>query len=135
MKRNWEALMLRAMGGRDFTLTVRGTESVGGHYQRLLLDDGGLLAASEPHPTMWIRLWFDDGGRAHQRAYTLVDRTRPPGGSPWSSPSTTAARPTGPPPRRPATPSSPPSRAVLSPCPTPLPGTSTWWATRPRCRR
>jgi NADPH-dependent ferric siderophore reductase len=22
---------------------------------------------------MWIRLWFDDGGKPHQRAYTLVD--------------------------------------------------------------
>lgn len=73
MKRNWEALVLKAMGGRDFRLTVLGTESVDGHYQRLLLDDGGLLKACQVHPTMWVRLWFDDGGRAHQRAYTLVD--------------------------------------------------------------
>ncbi|SCE83794.1 NADPH-dependent ferric siderophore reductase, contains FAD-binding and SIP domains [Micromonospora matsumotoense] len=73
MKRNWEALVLKAMGGRDFRLTVRSTEPVGGHYQRLVMDDGGLLAAGKVHPTMWIRLWFDDAGRAHQRAYTLVD--------------------------------------------------------------
>lgn len=73
MKRNWEALVLRAMGGRNFRLTVLGTESVGGHYQRLLVDGGGLLEACGVHPTMWIRLWFDDGGRPHQRAYTLVD--------------------------------------------------------------
>ncbi|MFY1622582.1 siderophore-interacting protein [Micromonospora sp. WMMD735] len=73
MKRNWEALVLKAMGGRDFRLTVRGTEPVGDHYRRLLMDDGGLLAAAKVHPTMWIRLWFDDAGRPHQRAYTLVD--------------------------------------------------------------
>ncbi|WBB77777.1 siderophore-interacting protein [Micromonospora sp. WMMD882] len=73
MKRNWEAMVLRAMGGREFRLTVLGTESVDGHYQRLLLDDGGLLETCGIHPTMWIRLWFDNDGRAHQRAYTLVD--------------------------------------------------------------
>ncbi|MFJ6199065.1 siderophore-interacting protein [Micromonospora sp. NPDC092111] len=73
MKRNWEALVLRAMGGRDFRLTVLGAEPVGRHYRRLLVDDGGLLAAGKPHPTMWIRLWFDAAGRPHQRAYTLVD--------------------------------------------------------------
>jgi NADPH-dependent ferric siderophore reductase len=73
VKRNWEALVLRAMGGRTFRLTVRGTESVGGRYQRLHVDDGGLLAECGVHPTMWIRLWFDNDGRPHQRAYTLVD--------------------------------------------------------------
>ncbi|GAB3180484.1 NADPH-dependent ferric siderophore reductase [Micromonospora palomenae] len=73
MKRNWEALVLKAMGGRDFRLTVLDTEAVGGHYQRLLMDGGGLLESCGVHPTMWIRLWFDDGGRPHQRAYTLVD--------------------------------------------------------------
>ncbi|GAA3139866.1 siderophore-interacting protein [Planomonospora alba] len=32
-----------------------------------------MLNACGVHPTMWIRLWFDNGGRPHQRAYTLVD--------------------------------------------------------------
>lgn len=73
MKRNWEALVLKALGGRDFRLTVLGTEPVGGRYQRLLFDGGGLLETCGVHPTMWIRLWFDNGGRPHQRAYTLVD--------------------------------------------------------------
>jgi NADPH-dependent ferric siderophore reductase len=73
VKRNWEALVLKAMGGRDFRLTVLDTEPVGEHYQRLRMDDGGLLGATAVHPTMWIRLWFDNGGKAHQRAYTLVD--------------------------------------------------------------
>ena len=25
------------------------------------------------HPTMWIRMWFADGDKLHQRGYTLVD--------------------------------------------------------------
>ncbi|MFC4061904.1 siderophore-interacting protein [Planomonospora corallina] len=70
---NWEALVLRALGGRNFRLTVLETEPVGGRYHRLRVDDGGLLDACGVHPTMWVRLWFDDGGRPHQRAYTLVD--------------------------------------------------------------
>lgn len=73
MKRGWEGLVIKAFGGRDFRLTVRGTEPVNDRYHRLHLDDGGLLAACDVHPTMWIRLWFDDGGKPHQRAYTLVD--------------------------------------------------------------
>ncbi|WDZ83522.1 siderophore-interacting protein [Micromonospora cathayae] len=73
MKRNWEALVLRAMGGREFRLTVLESTPVNDHYQRLLVDDGGLLAACGSHPTMWVRLWFDAAGRPHQRAYTLVD--------------------------------------------------------------
>jgi NADPH-dependent ferric siderophore reductase len=73
VKRNWEALVLKAMGGRDFRLTVLGAESVGGHYRRLHMDGGGLLEAYGVHPTMWVRLWFDNDGRPHQRAYTLVD--------------------------------------------------------------
>lgn len=35
--------------------------------------DGGMLAATGVHPTMWVRLWFDNAGKPHQRAYTLVD--------------------------------------------------------------
>lgn len=45
MKRNWEALVLRAMGGRNFRLTVLDTEPVGDRYRRLLMDGGGLLDA------------------------------------------------------------------------------------------
>ncbi|GAA1797458.1 siderophore-interacting protein [Luedemannella flava] len=73
MKRNWEALVLKALGGRDFRLTVLSTEEVGQHYRRLRVNGGGLLESCELHPTMWIRLWFDNDGRPHQRAYTLVD--------------------------------------------------------------
>ncbi|WP_434742703.1 siderophore-interacting protein [Micromonospora sp. SH-82] len=73
MKRSWGALVLKAMGGRDFRLTVLDSERVSNTLHRLHVDGGGLLTAVDVHPTMWIRLWFDNGGRPHQRAYTLVD--------------------------------------------------------------
>jgi NADPH-dependent ferric siderophore reductase len=73
VKRGWEGLVIKAFGGRDFRLTVLGTEPVNDHYHRLHLDDGGLLGSCGVHPTMWVRLWFDDHGKPHQRAYTLVD--------------------------------------------------------------
>ncbi|MBK3625682.1 siderophore-interacting protein [Streptomyces sp. MBT49] len=71
--RGWEGTVLRLMRAKDFTLTVTGVEEVTGEYRRLLLSDGGLLAATGVHPTIWIRLWFENAGRPHQRAYTLVD--------------------------------------------------------------
>ncbi|MER5597160.1 siderophore-interacting protein [Streptomyces sp. NPDC002265] len=71
--RGWEGAVLRLMSAKDFTCTVTHAEDVTAHYRRLRLTDGGLLAATGVHPTMWVRLWFDDAGRPHQRAYTLVD--------------------------------------------------------------
>jgi NADPH-dependent ferric siderophore reductase len=71
--RNWEDLVLRALGAKDYRLTVVSAERVSDHYHRLLVEGGGLLEATGVHPTMWIRLWFDNDGKAHQRAYTLVD--------------------------------------------------------------
>ncbi|WP_062644638.1 siderophore-interacting protein [Streptomyces maremycinicus] len=71
--RGWEGTVLRLMRAKDFTLTVTGAEEVTDAYRRLRLSDGGLLAATGVHPTIWIRLWFENAGRPHQRAYTLVD--------------------------------------------------------------
>ncbi|MDT5016376.1 MAG: hypothetical protein QOD39_2536, partial [Mycobacterium sp.] len=33
----------------------------------------GMLDGKPLHPTMWVRMWFADGDRLHQRGYTLVD--------------------------------------------------------------
>ncbi|MBL1107813.1 siderophore-interacting protein [Streptomyces sp. 5-8] len=71
--RGWEGAVLRLLRAKDFVLTVLDTEDVTPHYRRLRLSDGGLLAATGVHPTMWVRLWFAADGRPHQRAYTLVD--------------------------------------------------------------
>ncbi|MFF4170498.1 siderophore-interacting protein [Streptomyces sp. NPDC001744] len=73
MGHGWQGAVLKLMRGKDFTFTVTGAEQVTGDYRRLHFTDGGLLAAAGVHPTMWVRLWFDDGGKPHQRAYTLVD--------------------------------------------------------------
>jgi NADPH-dependent ferric siderophore reductase len=73
VKHGWEGLVIKAFGGKDFRLTVLATEPVNSHYHRLRFDGGGLLQAVPPHPTMWVRLWFDHDGKPHQRAYTLVD--------------------------------------------------------------
>ncbi|MFF4591000.1 siderophore-interacting protein [Streptomyces sp. NPDC001388] len=71
--RGWEGAVLRLMRAKDFTLTVTGAEDVTPRFRRLHLTDGGLLAATAVHPTMWVRLWFDNAGKPHQRAFTLVD--------------------------------------------------------------
>ncbi|SDP76425.1 NADPH-dependent ferric siderophore reductase, contains FAD-binding and SIP domains [Streptomyces sp. cf386] len=69
----WEGAVLKLLRAKDFVFTVTGAEDVTPHYRRVHLQDGGLLAAAGVHPTMWVRLWFDNAGKPHQRAYTLVD--------------------------------------------------------------
>ncbi|MBB6415755.1 siderophore-interacting protein [Streptomyces sp. AK010] len=71
--RGWEGAVLKLMRGKDFEFTVTDIEDVTPEYRRLRFTDGGLLAATGVHPTMWVRLWFDNAGKPHQRAYTLVD--------------------------------------------------------------
>ncbi|GAA4662609.1 siderophore-interacting protein [Streptomyces chumphonensis] len=72
MAHGWQGAVLKLMRGRDFTLTVRSNERISDRVHRLSFSDGGLLRNTSVHPTMWVRLWFDDDGRPHQRAYTLV---------------------------------------------------------------
>ncbi|NUP17144.1 MAG: siderophore-interacting protein [Streptomyces sp.] len=69
----WEGAVLKLLRAKDFVFTVTGAEDVTGQYRRVHLTDGGMLAATGVHPTMWVRLWFDNAGKPHQRAYTLVD--------------------------------------------------------------
>ncbi|MCX4408766.1 MULTISPECIES: siderophore-interacting protein [unclassified Streptomyces] len=69
----WEGAVLKLLRGKDFEFTVTGAEDITPRYRRLRLTDGGMLAATGVHPTMWVRLWFDNAGKPHQRAYTLVD--------------------------------------------------------------
>ncbi|QNP71764.1 siderophore-interacting protein [Streptomyces roseirectus] len=71
--RGWEGAVLKLMRAKDFTLTVTANEEVSEGYRRVRVTDGGLLAANPVHPTMWVRLWFRNAGKPHQRAYTLVD--------------------------------------------------------------
>ncbi|MFC7937391.1 siderophore-interacting protein [Streptomyces sp. NPDC057387] len=71
--RGWEGAVLKLMRAKDFEFTVTDAEDVTADFRRLRLTDGGMLAATGVHPTMWVRLWFENAGRPHQRAYTLVD--------------------------------------------------------------
>ncbi|MCP3770825.1 MULTISPECIES: siderophore-interacting protein [Streptomyces] len=71
--RGWEGAVLRLMRAKDYGFTVTHAEDVTPDYRRLRFTDGGMLAATGVHPTMWVRLWFDNAGKPHQRAYTLVD--------------------------------------------------------------
>ncbi|MFE4633150.1 siderophore-interacting protein [Streptomyces sp. NPDC056773] len=73
MEHGWQGVVLKLMRGKDFTLAVRSNERISEHLHRLEFTDGGMLDATGVHPTMWVRLWFEHGGRPHQRGYTLVD--------------------------------------------------------------
>ncbi|MBZ2408193.1 siderophore-interacting protein [Streptomyces sp. L06] len=73
MGHGWEGVVLKLLRGKDFTFTVTGSEEVTPEYRRVRFTDGGLLAQSGVHPTMWVRVWFERDGKPHQRAYTLVD--------------------------------------------------------------
>lgn len=64
---------MKLMGAGDYRLTVTGKREISPHYLRLSFDAGGMLDEHSLHPTMWVRLWFADGSKLHQRGYTLVD--------------------------------------------------------------
>ncbi|BFO22838.1 hypothetical protein SHKM778_92260 [Streptomyces sp. KM77-8] len=109
--RGWEGAVLKLFRAKDFTFTVTGTEDVTAGYRRLRLTDGGMLAATGVHPTMWVRLWFDNAGKPHQRAYTLVDPDPVAGTFGLEFALHEGAPATGPGRRIPATPSRRPCRA------------------------
>lgn len=71
--RGFAGAVLKLLRAGDYRLTVTGRREISPHYHRLSFQAGGLLRAHELHPTMWIRLWFADGDKSHQRGYTLVD--------------------------------------------------------------
>lgn len=71
--RGFAGAVLKLLRAGDYELTVTGRREISPHYLRLSFQAGGLLSAHEVHPTMWIRVWFADGDKSHQRGYTLVD--------------------------------------------------------------
>ena len=73
MRHGWEGVVLKLFRAKDFTFTVTGAVQVTERYRRVHFTDGGLLEEIGVHPTMWVRLWFENAGKPHQRAYTLVD--------------------------------------------------------------
>ena len=65
--------VLKLFRAGDYRLTVTGRREISPHYLRLSFDAGGTLSENPVHPTMWIRMWFADGDKLHQRGYTLVN--------------------------------------------------------------
>lgn len=65
--------LVKLWRGGDYELTVTGRTEISPHYLRLHFDSGDLLKERSIHPTMWIRGWFPDGDKSHQRGYTLVN--------------------------------------------------------------
>jgi NADPH-dependent ferric siderophore reductase len=71
--RGFSGAVLKLLRAGDYQLTVTGRRELSPHYLRLRFDAGGVLTDRPVHPTMWIRMWFADGDKLHQRGYTLVD--------------------------------------------------------------
>ncbi|MGA5465823.1 siderophore-interacting protein [Mycobacterium sp. NPDC050041] len=71
--RGWQGTVLKLFRAGDHEFTVTGKRQVGPHYLRVSFTAGGMLAGRPTHPTQWVRMWFADGERLHQRGYTLVD--------------------------------------------------------------
>jgi NADPH-dependent ferric siderophore reductase len=70
--RGFQGAVLKLLRAGDYRLTVTGRRELTPHYLRLSFDGGCLLTDRPLHPTMWIRVWFADGEKQHQRGYTLV---------------------------------------------------------------
>ena len=70
-----QGLILKAFGADDYRLTVTApARYLTDKYVRLEFSGGGLLREKACHPTMFLRLWFEDRlGRPHQRGYTVID--------------------------------------------------------------
>ncbi len=71
--RGFQGAVLKLLRAGDYQLTVTGRREISPHYLRVSFSAGGMLADRALHPTMWIRMWFADGDKLHQRGYTLVD--------------------------------------------------------------
>ncbi|GFG75083.1 siderophore-interacting protein [Mycobacterium botniense] len=71
--RGVQGAVLKLLRGADYRFTVIGRREISPHYLRLSFRAGGMLGEQSLHPTMWIRMWFPNGDKPHQRGYTLVD--------------------------------------------------------------
>ena len=71
--RGFQGAVLKMLRAGDYQLTVTGRCEISAHFLRLSFQAGGMLSDRPLHPTMWIRMWFADEDKLHQRGYTLVD--------------------------------------------------------------
>ncbi len=73
MQHGWDGVRLPGIRGKTFTCTVTGTTPITDTLHRVHLRGPELLQAIGNHPTMWASFWFRNNGRAHQRAFTLIN--------------------------------------------------------------
>lgn len=71
--RGIEGVLVKLWRGGDYELTVTGRTDITDNFLRLHFSAPELLSEQSIHPTMWVRGWFPDGARSHQRGYTLVN--------------------------------------------------------------
>src|SRR5271156_1955626 len=71
--RGFAGAVLKLFRAGDYRLTLSGRRDITPHFRRLSFEAGGMLDEDSVHPTMWIRVWFADGDKLHQRGYTLVN--------------------------------------------------------------
>ena len=71
--RGFSGALVKLWRGGDYELTVTGRTELTPNYLRLHFDAKELLTGRPLHPTMWVRGWFPDGAKSHQRGYTLVN--------------------------------------------------------------
>jgi NADPH-dependent ferric siderophore reductase len=72
-QRGIEGVLVKLWRGGDYELTVTGRTEITPNFLRLHFSGPELLTERSIHPTMWVRGWFPDGSRSHQRGYTLVN--------------------------------------------------------------
>jgi NADPH-dependent ferric siderophore reductase len=65
--------LVKLWRGGDYELTVTGRTELTPNYLRLHFAGKELLSDRPLHPTMWVRGWFPDGAKSHQRGYTLAN--------------------------------------------------------------
>ena len=71
--RGLSGALVKLWRGGDYELNVTGRTELTPNYLRLHFVGKELLAERAIHPTMWVRGWFPDGAKSHQRGYTLVN--------------------------------------------------------------
>jgi NADPH-dependent ferric siderophore reductase len=71
--RGLQGALVKLWRGGDYRMTVTGRSEITSNYLRLHFTAPDLLSEQSIHPTMWVRGWFPDGAKSHQRGYTLVN--------------------------------------------------------------
>lgn len=65
--------LVKLWGGGNYPMTLINRTAITPNYLRLHFSASELLAERSLHPTMWVRGWFPEGERSHQRGYTLIN--------------------------------------------------------------